>query len=180
MQMRFMRIEGQVLSARIALGALLIKGREGMTDRGTVEAIQENPYMQFVIGLQEFTEEPAFDGAKLVFEVARGETRLETIWADGGYQGKLVELTKQEFGWELEIVKRSDAASGFTVLQHRWIVERAFDWLGRYRLFRREHEATIASSRTDVHIAMTHIMLRRLRRPPKPRYENEHLLAHIT
>lgn len=119
------------------------------------------------------------DGAKLVFEEARGETRLEKIWADGGYAGKLVGFTAEEFGWDLEIVKRSDDVKGFKVLPHRWVVERTFGWLGRYRLFCREHEATIASSRTDIHLAMSHIMLRRLTRPPKGTYKHEYLLAHI-
>ncbi len=120
------------------------------------------------------------DGAKLVFEDARGETRLEKIWADGGYAGKLVESTRQEFGWDLEIVKRSDDVKGFKVLPHRWIVERTFGWLGRYRLLCREHEATLASSRTEIHLCLTHIMLRRLTRTQKAQHQNEHLLAHIT
>lgn len=120
------------------------------------------------------------DGAKLVFAAARGETRLEKVWADGGYQGQLVEATKQEFGWDLEIVKRSDDLRGFQVLPHRWIVERTFGWLGRYRLFCREHEALLTSSRADVHIAMTHVMLRRLTRPTKKQHEHEHLLTQIT
>lgn len=120
------------------------------------------------------------DGAKLVFAAARGETRLQKVWADGGYQGQLVAATKQEFGWDLEIVKRSDDLSGFQVLPHRWIVERTFGWLGRYRLFCREHEALLTSSRADIHIAMTHVMLRRLTQPTKTQYENEHLLAQIT
>ena len=120
------------------------------------------------------------DGAKLVFQEARGETRLELIWADGGYAGKLVDTTRETFGWKLEIVKRSDDVQGFKVLPHRWIVERTFGWLGRYRLFCREHEATIASSRADIHLAMSHIMLRRLTQPPKHQPQNENLLAHIT
>ncbi|MCH7688551.1 MAG: transposase [Planctomycetes bacterium] len=96
-----------------------------------------------------------------------------------GYAGQLVETTRQTFGWDLEIVKRSDDVKGFKVLPHRWIVERTFGWLGRYRLFCREHEATLASSRADIHLAMTHIMLRRLTRTPKPQHQNENLLAHI-
>lgn len=119
------------------------------------------------------------DGARLVFEDARGETRLEKIWADGGYAGKLVESTRQEFGWDLEIVKRSDDVKGFQVLPHRWIVERTFGWLGRYRLLCREHEATIASSRTDIHLCLAHIMLRRLTRTQMAQHQNERLLAHI-
>ena len=119
------------------------------------------------------------DGAKLVFAAARNETRLEKIWADGGDTGPLIGSTQKEFGGTWEIVKRSDDLSGFVVLPHRWIVERTFGWLGRYRRLCREHEATIASSRTDVHLCLTHIMLRRLTRTPKPTYENEHRLAHI-
>ena len=119
------------------------------------------------------------DGARLVFEDARGETRLEKIWADGGYAGKLVESTRQEFGWDLEIVKRSDDVKGFKVLPHRWIVERTFGWLGRYRLLCREHEATLASSRTDIHLCLAHIMPRRLTRTQKAKHQNERLLAHI-
>ena len=38
------------------------------------------------------------DGANLVFQEARGETRLKIVWADGGYAGKLVETTRQTFG----------------------------------------------------------------------------------
>jgi len=68
------------LSARVALGALLIKEREGLTDRGTVETIQENPYMQFFIGLEEFTEEPAFDASLMVdFRKRFGEAGLARI-----------------------------------------------------------------------------------------------------
>jgi putative transposase len=119
------------------------------------------------------------DGTRLVFEDARGETRLEKIWADGGYAGKLVESTRQEFGWDLEIVKRRDDVKGFKVLPHRWIVERTFGWLGRYRLLCREHEATIASSRSDVHLCLAHIRLRRLTRTQKATRPNERLLAHI-
>lgn len=119
------------------------------------------------------------DGAKLVFAAARSETRLEKVWADGGYSGKLVESTPKEFGGTLEIVKRSDDMSGFVVLPHRWIVERTFGWLGRFRLLCREHEAMIASSRADIHLCLTHIMIRRLTRTPKPIHENEHRLAHI-
>jgi IS5 family transposase len=68
------------LPARVALGALLIKEREGLTDRGTVETIQENPYMQFFIGLHEFTQEPAFDASLMVdFRKRFGEAGLARI-----------------------------------------------------------------------------------------------------
>jgi putative transposase len=119
------------------------------------------------------------DGAQLVFAAAQGETRLKKVWADGGYAGKLVASTWQEFGWDLEIVKRSDDVKGFVVLPHRWVVERTFGWLGRFRLLCREHEATIESSRADVQLCLTHIMLRRLTKTQTAQHENEHRLAHI-
>src|SRR5674536_221471 len=43
------------ISPRIVLGALIIKHLEKLDDRGVIAAIQENPYMQFFIGLKEFT-----------------------------------------------------------------------------------------------------------------------------
>src|SRR5664280_749175 len=49
------------ISPRIVLGALIIKHIEKLDDRGVIAAIQENPYMQFFIGLKEFTTQPVFD-----------------------------------------------------------------------------------------------------------------------
>jgi len=49
------------LSARIALGALLIKERLGISDRETVEQIRENPYLQYFLGLMEYQDKPLFD-----------------------------------------------------------------------------------------------------------------------
>ena len=48
-------------SARMALGALLIKERLGTSDRETVEQITENPYLQYFIGLMEYQDVPPFD-----------------------------------------------------------------------------------------------------------------------
>ncbi|WP_179234586.1 IS5 family transposase [Heyndrickxia coagulans] len=48
-------------SVRIALGALYIKERLGLSDRETVEQITENPYLQYFIGLPEFQEKAPFD-----------------------------------------------------------------------------------------------------------------------
>ena len=54
------------LPARVALGALLIKERLGLTDRETVEAIRENPYLQFFIGKDEFGYVRPFDASLMV------------------------------------------------------------------------------------------------------------------
>lgn len=118
------------------------------------------------------------DGAKLVFADATAQTRLEKVWADGGYRGKLVDWTQANCAWELEIVERPAEQKGFAVLPRRWVVERTFGWFNRYRLLSKEYEATLESSTADIHIAMSHLMLRRLTAPPRPEHENEKLLAH--
>jgi putative transposase len=103
------------------------------------------------------------DGAKLVLAKLVGAFgRLRLIWADGGYAGQLVGWVKELAGWTLEIVKRSDDARGFQVLPKRWIVERTFGWLGRYRRLSKDYEELPAVSEGFVYVAMIHLMLRRL------------------
>jgi putative transposase len=103
------------------------------------------------------------DGAKRVFEPLRAVCpRLKLIWADGGYAGQLVDWVRTFAGWILEIVKRSDEAKGFVLLPHRWIVERTFGWLSRYRRLAKDYEETCASSEAWIRLAMIHLMVRRL------------------
>jgi IS5 family transposase len=54
------------ISPRIVLGALIIKHIEKLDDRGTIAIIQENPYMQYFIGLEEFDPNPVFDPSLFV------------------------------------------------------------------------------------------------------------------
>ena len=113
------------------------------------------------------------DGAKLLLAgLARRFGRLRLIWADGGYAGKLVEWVRglrRRGRLRLEIVKRSDDAKGFVVLPRRWVVERTFAWLGRWRRLSKDYEATLASSEAMVKLAAIHMMARRLARKGLPR-----------
>ena len=88
---------------------------------------------------------------------------LKLIWADGGYAGKLVQLALLLFNWTLEIVKRSDIARGFVLLPRRWVVERTFAWLGRYRRLSKDYEQLTESSETMLYCAMIQLMLHRLK-----------------
>ncbi len=64
-------------------------------------------------------------------------------------------------GWVLEIVKRRNQAQGrFEVLPHRWIVERTFGWLGRYRRVSKDYARLIESSAGMVYLASIHRMLK--------------------
>ena len=120
------------------------------------------------------------DGGKLVFASANKQPRLEKVWADGGYRGEFLNWTKENCAWELEIVQRPVDQKGFAVLPRRWVVERTFGRLNRFRLLSKEYEATIESSTADIHVAMSYLMLRRLTAPPPLQHENEMLLTHIT
>ncbi len=103
------------------------------------------------------------DGAKKVLEKAREcFGRLRVIWADGGYAGQLVQWVEETCHWILEIVKRSDDVKGFVVLPRRWVVERTFGWLGRYRRLSKDYEGLIETSESMVYAAMVHLMVRRL------------------
>ena len=53
-------------SARIAYGAIYVKEQENLTDERTVEAITENPYIQYFLGLKAFQTEPLFDASMMV------------------------------------------------------------------------------------------------------------------
>ncbi len=64
--------------------------------------------------------------------------------------------------WTVEIVKRTDDVKGFKVLPKRWIVERTFGWLGRYRRLSKDYEAQTSSSETWIYLAMINLMVHRL------------------
>lgn len=111
-----------------------------------------------------------YDGAVLVLGVlgrlkARFH-RLRVIFADSAYGRKdLPECVRGTFGWLLQTVLRPAKVKGFVVLPKRWIVERTFGWLGRYRRHSKDYERNTASSEAMIYITMTHVMLRRLAYP---------------
>lgn len=104
------------------------------------------------------------DGAKLVLNKLTEPTieRLQKIWADGGYRGKLIDWVKDQLEIVLEIVSRDLNQPGFQVLPRRWVVERTFAWLGRYRRLSKDYEKCTKSSEGVVYIASIHTMIKRL------------------
>jgi putative transposase len=103
-------------------------------------------------------------GAKLVLvELAAPGAfpRLALLWVDGAYPGA-VAFAAGYAGITLEGVARPEGAKGFVVVPRRWVVERTFGWLGRYRALSKDYEALPESSEAWIYLAMTHLMLRRL------------------
>lgn len=108
---------------------------------------------------------PERDGAQQVLQRVGGWfKRLRKLWVDGGYTGEpFAQWVRTHWPkLEVEVVKRSEAASGFEVLPRRWVVERTFGWLMRHRRRVRDYERTEASAESWIHLAMIRIQLRRL------------------
>jgi putative transposase len=110
------------------------------------------------------------DGARLVAHAlqAYGPSlpRLRKVWADAGYSGPLADELRQQLGWDLEIVKRSDTQpkGTFTVQPRRWIVERTFAWWGGLRRLAKDYEYQVESSEALIYAGMSRLMLRRITR----------------
>ena len=70
---------------------------------------------------------------------ATGET-VTLAWADQGYTGEDAHQAARQAGIELRVVKPPEAKKGFVLLPRRWVVERSFGWLARFRRLSRDFE----------------------------------------
>jgi transposase len=90
------------------------------------------------------------------------EEKLAHIYADAGYRGFLQEFVHYVSDWTLEIVEKPSDQKGFAVQPKRWIVERTFAWMMRFRRLIRDYEYLVEVSKATVQWAMVAHMLRRL------------------
>ena len=107
------------------------------------------------------------DGARLVLPILLQRFGwLRRIWADSGYAGELVAWCQKlvpRRGLRLEIVKRSDAdRHRFKLLPRRWVVERTFGWLSKFRRLAKDYEFRTENSAAMILIPATRLMLARL------------------
>jgi putative transposase len=96
---------------------------------------------------------------------AEHRSRLELLWGDGKdhnhhRDGWLVET---KAGYRIEVVSRPAGSVGFVKLPRRWVVERTFAWLGRYRRNSRDYERFAESSEAMIKVSSIHRMLRLLK-----------------
>jgi putative transposase len=87
---------------------------------------------------------------------------LELVWADQGYEGSLGAHLMNRLRIRLSIVRRSQYEQRGQVARRRWVVERTFAWLGRYRRLSKDYEFLPDTSRAMIFAAMSCLMLRRL------------------
>jgi putative transposase len=92
-------------------------------------------------------------------------TRLETVWGDTRYHNhRLIGwIVETETNYWVEVIGRPEGSVGYVRLPHRWIVERSFAWLGRYRRHSRDYERLSGSSESMIRISSIRRMLRLLR-----------------
>lgn len=111
-------------------------------------------------GLQD--DDYAASGELLLRLARAGFARLRLIWADQMYEGR-TQFWARLLGWVLQVVGRPPGARGFTLLPRRWVVERTFAWLGRYRRLSKDYEYHPHNSEAMIHLAMINLMVHRLR-----------------
>ena len=108
------------------------------------------------------------EGARWLLDVLRHTcSRLRRLWADQAYAGDLVAWLWNLRPWRKvrrEIVKRPEGSKGFLLLPKRWVVERTFAWLGRYRRLSKDYELLTQTSEAMIRVAMIHLMVHRLAR----------------
>ena len=104
-------------------------------------------------------------GAKLlVIRLFNAFSTLQIMWADSGYDGApLARWVKTAAAITLEVVKRTSPHS-FQVVRRRWVIERTFGWLMRYRRLARDYERRTENHEAMVYWATVFIMTRRLAR----------------
>lgn len=114
-------------------------------------------------------------GAKLlIIALLDWCTRLKLIWADAGYDGKpLTQWVHTVAGITLQVIKRTEQHT-FKILPRRWVVERTFGWLLRYRRLVRDYERRTEHHEAMVYWATIMIMTKRLARQPSQPPSTQH------
>lgn len=89
-----------------------------------------------------------------------GET-VTLAYVDQGYTGDTPAAEAKAHGIALEVVKLPDAKHGFVLLPRRWVVERSFAWMSRFRRLVRDYER-LPETLAGLHlVAVTSLMLQR-------------------
>jgi transposase len=152
-------------------------GGKKITGRGRHVAVDTEGWLLALVVTAASVSDKA--GAKvLLIKLFDAFSTLKIMWADTGYNGKpLARYAQAVAAITVEVVARTSPNS-FQVLRRRWVVERTFGWLMRYRRLARDYERTTATSEAMIYWATIIIMTRRLARyetaqPPAKRWGGE-------
>ncbi len=100
-------------------------------------------------------------GAAMVVSEHQEElSDTEVIWVDGGYSGQnFARVIRQICGASVEVIKR--ISKTFEILPKRWVVERTFGWLNRYRRLSKDYETHVENSEAMIYGSLIRLMVRR-------------------
>ncbi len=118
-------------------------------------------------------------GAKRMLEPVKDLfPRLKLLWGDSHYGGSLIEWVKENLGWTVQVVRglikakdnsptgeamggkeQKHSATSFPILPRRWVVERSFAWITRWRRLARDHEGRPESSEAFIMLSASRRML---------------------
>lgn len=118
-------------------------------------------------------------GGKRLVEPLHGRfPRLQLIWGDSHYGGQFLEWVKEQFGWNVQTVqglgtapdanttepkpKTKPSKGSFVVQPRRWVIERTFGWITRWRRLARDHEGLPETSEAFIKISASLRMLSHL------------------
>ena len=105
-------------------------------------------------------------GAQAILDAIRKRWPwVKHLFADGAYD-RLKLMDKAAYlDFVVEIIRRSDDQKGFEVLPRRWVVERTFGWMTRWRRLVRDYEPASTSPTAMILVAMGGNLLRRNTHP---------------
>ena len=103
-------------------------------------------------------------GAIVVLDEAKEKlSRLEVLWVDQGYSGKkFAHAVKQVCGEQVRVEVIERTCDTFEQLPKRWIVERTFGWLNRFRRLSKDYEVYSQVSESMIYGSLIRLMVRRL------------------
>jgi transposase len=100
-------------------------------------------------------------------QAATGQT-VTLAYVDQGYTGDQPAADAAAHGIALEVVRHAEAKAGLVLLPRRWVVERSFAWLARFRRLARDYERTAGVLAGWHWVAFVTLMLHRLTLMPAP------------
>jgi len=87
---------------------------------------------------------------------------VEIVWVDQGYTGDDAATQADGWGIRLIVVKHTEAKRGFVLLPRRWVVERTFAWLTRFRRLAKDYERLEETLKGLHLVALSVLMLGRV------------------
>jgi len=138
-------------------------GGKKITGRGRHLAVDAEGWLLALVVTAASVSDKA--GAKLlIIKLFNAFSTLKILWADSGYdEAPLARYARAAAAITIEVVRRT-APYSFQVLRRRWVIERTFGWLMRYRRLVRDYEHRTDHAEAMIYWATVIIMTRRLAR----------------